>query len=94
MKIHILTGELILSAVVVDNIINVVRVILRMDGIDTLGGMAVTTDTIQFNELQGDMLLMCSLLAEADDSLDQKLCITNRDFLADFNRDSWTVIWR
>ena len=55
-KMHISRRELILNAVVADNMIDGVRVILGMDVIVALGGVAVSKNTVKFGELQEDVL--------------------------------------
>ena len=62
-KIHISTRELTVNVVVADNIIDGVEVILGMDVIDTLGGLAVSRNTVKFVELREDVLPTYSLLS-------------------------------
>ena len=83
-----------MNAVVADFMIDGIEIILRMDVIDALGGVAVSRNTIKFGELRENVLPMCLLLAEADSSSDMKLHITDKDFTADFDGYSWTVSWR
>ena len=81
------TRELTLSAIVSDNKIDGVEIILGMDVIDALGGVIVTRNTVQFCELEGDMLSTYSFLIEVDDFLDKESHITDRGFSADFYKD-------
>ena len=83
-----------MNAVVADFMIDGIEIILRMDVIDALGGVAVSRNTVKFGEHREDVLPMCSLLAKSDSYSDEKLQITYRDFTTDFDRDSWTVSWR
>ena len=59
-----------------------------MDVIDVLE----SRNTVKFGELREDVLPTSSLLAETDSSSDVKLHITDRDFTADFDGYSWTII--
>ena len=74
---HIPTGELTLSAVVADNMI---------DGVEILG--TVSRNTVKFGEHGENNLPTYSLLAEANDFSDDKLHITDRHFSAEFGGDS------
>ena len=85
---HIPTRELTVKAVVADNMIDGVEVILEMDVIDVLGEVAVSRNTVKFGELKYSMLPTCSLSTEADGSSDVKLHIYDRDCTADFDEDS------
>ena len=64
-KMLISTRELTVNAVVADNMIGGVEVILEMGVIDAHGGVAVSRKLVKFGELKEDVLPMCSLLAEA-----------------------------
>ena len=49
-KMHISTREMIVNAVIVDDMIDGVEVILGMDVIDALRGVAVSRNTVKFGE--------------------------------------------
>ena len=74
MKMDLSTKELTVSAVVADNMIDSVEVVLRMDMIGALGGVDVSRNTVKFSELTEDALLT------EDGFSDVKLNITDRDF--------------
>ena len=62
-----------MNAVVADFMIDGIEIILRMDVIDALGGVAVSRNTVIFGEHREDVLPMCSLLAKPDSYSDEKL---------------------
>ena len=83
-NMQISTREPTTSAVISENMIDDVEVILGMDVIDVLGRVTATGNTIQFDKIGGDILPTCSLLTEADDSLNEKIHFSDRDFFSGF----------
>ena len=73
-KIQIVKRYLTLSALIYNEVIDGVEVVMRMSVIDTLGGVMVLSNAVKF------MWATCSLMVESDDVSDENFHITERDF--------------
>lgn len=88
-------------AVVVDNIVDGVDVVLGMDVIDRLGGVMVTRFKVQFGEHFGEghsfPVLAAAKTVPVQESCkkeEEELCkIEDKDFKANFDGKNWTVEW-
>lgn len=88
-------------AVVIDNIVDGVDVVLGMDAIDRLGGVLVTRFKVQFGDHFGDGHFFPVLAAaktvpvlETCKKEGEELCnIEDKDFKAKFDGKNWTVEW-
>lgn len=88
--------DLTLKAVVSDEMVDGVEVLMGMDVIDALGGVTVLHDEINFGVPGKFISNMCSLVMEAEDiqdAVNRAYHISDRDFSATFDGKMWTVKW-
>ena len=86
-KLVVAERQIEVCAVVVDEVVEGIDVVMGIDIIDQLGGVAVCKGTVRFG---GDMCLV----SVGPESAESSTCeINDRDFQAVFNGDHWTVKW-
>ena len=86
-KLVVAERQVEVCAIVVDEVVEGIDVVMGIDIIDQLGGVAVCKGTVRFG---GDMCLA----SVSPESAESSMCeINDRDFQAVFNGDHWTVKW-
>lgn len=78
-----------MNAIVTNNIIENIDVVMGMDAINKLGGVRVGQGNIQF----GSAKCLLTACADSEDTMKKASIIEDKDFRAEFDGTQWTVEW-
>lgn len=83
------------DAIVTENILSGIQVVLGMDVINRLGGVSVVNGVVEFvKKIESCNLVVDSPKQEVTDYMNKALVVEDKDFIAEFDGSEWMIKWK